>query len=113
MKARKTDSERNSRENTNVYSWYVLAVLFFVYLSNHIDRQILMILLEPIKQEFRASDFEMGLLTGPLPDLGLLRTGAARSGHGHLRGGNAGGRGGGVAPPPGRSSHSWATRSFS
>ena len=47
------------------YSWYVLALLCTVYLSNHIDRQILMILLEPIKEEFGTSDFQMGLLTGP------------------------------------------------
>ncbi len=47
------------------YSWYILTLLFFVYLSNHVDRQILIILLEPIKQEFGASDFQMGLLTGP------------------------------------------------
>ena len=47
------------------YSWYVLTLLFFVYLTNHIDRQILNILLEPIKEEFGASDFMMGLLAGP------------------------------------------------
>ena len=34
--------------HSNRYSWYVLDVLFLVYTSNHIDRQILMILLEPI-----------------------------------------------------------------
>ena len=33
------------------YSWYVLAVLTLVYVSNHIDRQILAILIGPIKQE--------------------------------------------------------------
>ncbi|MGE4652754.1 MAG: MFS transporter [Myxococcota bacterium] len=49
----------------STYSWYVLTLLFFVYLSNHIDRQILNILLEPIKKEFGASDFMMGMLVGP------------------------------------------------
>jgi len=47
------------------YPWYVLGLLLLVYTSNHIDRQILMILLEPIKKEFELSDFQMGLLTGP------------------------------------------------
>jgi MFS family permease len=47
------------------YPWYVLALLFAVYLSNHIDRQILAILIEPTKREFGASDTMMGLLTGP------------------------------------------------
>jgi MFS family permease len=46
------------------YSRYVLGVLFVVYVSNFIDRQILAILVEPIKQEFGASDTQMGFLTG-------------------------------------------------
>jgi MFS family permease len=43
----------------------VLALLFAVYLSNHVDRQILSTLIEPIKKEFGASDTMMGFLTGP------------------------------------------------
>lgn len=60
-------SEHVESEETKVtaYSWYVLVLLFFVYLSNHIDRQILNILMEPIKKEFGVSDFMMGLLAGP------------------------------------------------
>ena len=60
-------SEQVQVKETEVttYSWYVLTLLFFVYLSNHIDRQILNILMEPIKEEFGASDFMMGLLAGP------------------------------------------------
>lgn len=41
-----------------------LALLAMVYIFSFIDRQVLSILLEPIKQEFGASDTEMGLLTG-------------------------------------------------
>jgi MFS family permease len=44
----------------------VLVILFLVYLSNHIDRGILNILIEPIKAEFGASDLVMGLLAGPV-----------------------------------------------
>lgn len=44
---------------------YLLMILFFVYLSNHIDRSILNILLQSIKDEFGASDLMMGLLAGP------------------------------------------------
>jgi MFS family permease len=47
------------------YSWYVLFLMFFLYFSNHVDRQILSILLEPIKAEFDATDTMMGFLTGP------------------------------------------------
>ncbi|MGH7336729.1 MAG: spinster family MFS transporter, partial [Myxococcota bacterium] len=47
-----------------VYRWYVLGVLFLVTLFNVADRYILHTLLEPIKEEFGASDTEMGLLIG-------------------------------------------------
>ncbi len=43
---------------------YALAVLTLVYVFNFVDRQLLAILLEPIKQEFNASDTAMGLLYG-------------------------------------------------
>ena len=52
-------------EPSSLYSWYVLGILFLVYLSNHVDRQILGILLQPIKEEFGLSDTQLGLLTGP------------------------------------------------
>lgn len=41
-----------------------LAFLCFVAFFNLLDRQIMTILLEPIKKEFSASDTEMGLLAG-------------------------------------------------
>lgn len=41
-----------------------LALLALVYIFSFIDRQVLSILLEPIKHEFGASDTQMGLLTG-------------------------------------------------
>jgi len=43
---------------------YVLGVLVVVYTFNFIDRQILSILLEPIKLELELSDSQLGLLTG-------------------------------------------------
>lgn len=43
---------------------YALSVLVVVYTFNFIDRQILSILLEPIKQELGLSDTALGLLTG-------------------------------------------------
>jgi MFS family permease len=60
-------SEKSPAPETgsSFYPWYVLSVLLLVYLSNHVDRQILMILLEPIKKEFGVSDFMLGFLTGP------------------------------------------------
>lgn len=43
---------------------YTLGVLVVVYTFNFIDRQILSILIEPIKADLGASDFGMGLLSG-------------------------------------------------
>ena len=42
----------------------MLALLVLLYVINYIDRQILSVLLEPIKQELAVSDTAMGLLTG-------------------------------------------------
>jgi predicted MFS family arabinose efflux permease len=44
--------------------WYTLGILVVVFASSHVDRQIMGILLEPIKQELGASDTAMGFLIG-------------------------------------------------
>lgn len=41
-----------------------LALLALVYIFSYIDRQVVAVLIEPIKREFGASDTAMGLLTG-------------------------------------------------
>ena len=46
------------------YRWTVLVMLTLVYTFNFIDRQILVILQEPIKAELGLSDAQLGLLTG-------------------------------------------------
>ena len=46
------------------YKWYVVGVLTAVYASSQVDRQIMAILLEPIKIELGASDTQMGFLVG-------------------------------------------------
>ena len=46
------------------YRNYVLFILFITYILNYVDRQLMTILLEPIKEEFGASDTAMGFLTG-------------------------------------------------
>src|SRR3990172_205843 len=46
------------------YAKYVLAVLLLAYIFNFIDRQIISILLEPIKEDLGASDSAMGFLSG-------------------------------------------------
>jgi MFS family permease len=44
--------------------WTLLAVLFLVSTSNYLDRNVISVLLEPIKQEFHVSDTMLGLLGG-------------------------------------------------
>ena len=46
------------------YRWYVVWLLFAVYVLNFVDRQILTILMEPIRKEFQFSDAQLGLLGG-------------------------------------------------
>ena len=53
-----TDPQSNNNK------WFVLAILTVVYAFNFIDRQILVILQEPIKAELGLSDTQLGLLTG-------------------------------------------------
>jgi MFS family permease len=45
-------------------SWYVVAVLMLAYISSFIDRQVLALLVEPIKRDFGISDTQVGLLIG-------------------------------------------------
>lgn len=46
------------------YRRYVLGLLFVVYVFNFLDRQILSILLEPIKRDLGLSDTQLGFLSG-------------------------------------------------
>lgn len=53
-----------TQHRTSAYSWFVLALLTLVFTSNFLDRQILAILAQPIKEELSLSDTQIGLLTG-------------------------------------------------
>lgn len=50
---------------TAAYRGYVLGALLLVYIFNFIDRTIINILTEPIKNSFGVEDWQMGLLGGP------------------------------------------------
>ena len=47
-----------------VYRWYILVVLMLVYTLNFLDRQIMGILLEPIRKEFDLADWQLGVIVG-------------------------------------------------
>ncbi len=49
---------------TPAYRWYALALMVVVYVFNFIDRSILGILVQPIKEDLGASDTMMGFLGG-------------------------------------------------
>ncbi len=49
---------------TAPYAWVVLFVLMFIYIFNFLDRQLMSILIEPIKAEMGFTDSQMGLMTG-------------------------------------------------
>jgi MFS family permease len=52
------------RPASDAYRSYVLGLLLVVYVVNFLDRQMLTILLEPIKREFELNDAQLGLLGG-------------------------------------------------
>ncbi len=58
-----TTSRLHTREFPARYRYYVLGLLFFVAMFNFIDRQILSILQEPIKEDLRLSDSQVGALS--------------------------------------------------
>ncbi|MBC7893078.1 MAG: MFS transporter, partial [Sphingobacteriaceae bacterium] len=46
------------------YPWYVVFVLMLAYVSSFIDRQILSLLVGPIKRDMHLSDTQVSLLMG-------------------------------------------------
>jgi len=45
-------------------SWYVVGILTLAYISSFIDRQILSLLVEPIKRDLKITDTQISLLMG-------------------------------------------------
>ncbi|TNE58845.1 MAG: MFS transporter [Alphaproteobacteria bacterium] len=60
----KVPTRPGADEMSNGYRYYALGLLLLIYTSNFMDRQILNILIEPIKHELNASDTMMGFLAG-------------------------------------------------
>ena len=51
---------------TKSYRAYVLFIFVIVYTFNFIDRLLISIVQEPTKHEFGVSNFQLGLLGGPV-----------------------------------------------
>jgi MFS family permease len=60
----KTAAPAQEFEVSEGYRQYVVWFLFVVYVFNFVDRQILTTLMEPIKNEFKFTDTQLGLLSG-------------------------------------------------
>ena len=54
-----TDAERSER-----HGWYLVFTLLLFYIFSFIDRQIISLLVEPIKRDLQVSDTQVGLLGG-------------------------------------------------
>ena len=66
VESRKTSMDASQTSEPGMgYAWYVVIVLTTCYTLSFIDRQILGLLVDPIKKEFGISDFRLGLLQGP------------------------------------------------
>ncbi len=59
-----TGSPDHEKRYSDAYVRYALGLCFVVYTVNFIDRQILAILLQPIKEELSLADWQLGLLSG-------------------------------------------------
>ena len=47
-----------------IYAWYIVGVLMLAYTNSFIDRQILYLLFEPIRNDIGISDTQISLLAG-------------------------------------------------
>lgn len=56
--------ERDSAAHVSRYGAYVVGIVTFGFMLSFLDRQVLTLLLQPIKTEFGVSDTTLGLLTG-------------------------------------------------
>ncbi len=57
-------SERGSRDPSLAYAWFVVAVLMTTYVFSFVDRQILSLLVGPIRRDLGISDTQISLLMG-------------------------------------------------
>ena len=53
-----------SPEQAGFYPWYATGVLMSAYVLSYLDRQILYLMVAPIRKELHISDFQFSLLTG-------------------------------------------------
>lgn len=66
MSSEETNSDTEEQlDHSTGYAWFITVVLMLCYTFSMLDREIISLLVEPIKAAFDITDFEMGLLMGP------------------------------------------------
>jgi MFS family permease len=58
------EGQVDDREASSPYGWYVVAVLLVAYVFSFLDRQILSLLVEPLKRDLALNDTQISLLQG-------------------------------------------------
>lgn len=53
-----------TQKKSNAYAWYVVTLCMLAYIFSFIDRQILALMIEPIKADLQLSDTQFSLLHG-------------------------------------------------
>ncbi|GAB5459053.1 MAG: MFS transporter [Henriciella sp.] len=60
-----TDADANAvKTGSNAYAWFVVIILAFAYAFSYLDRLIITLMVEPIKQDLGISDTQISLLIG-------------------------------------------------
>ena len=59
------NEQREALYPSSAYAWYCVFILMGIYLNSFLDRQILGLLVDPIKADMGISDTQMGFLMGP------------------------------------------------
>ncbi len=62
--ANSIEGEESSPSYSPLYAWYVVVVLMLFYVLSFLDRQIISIMIEPIKRDIGLNDVEISLLGG-------------------------------------------------
>ena len=59
-----TEGEPSTPYPSEAYAWSVVAILIFAYTISFVDRQIMSLLIQPIKADLQINDTLIGLLHG-------------------------------------------------
>lgn len=59
------EQDREALYPSSAYAWYCVLILMGIYLNSFLDRQILGLLVGPIRADMQISDTQMGFLMGP------------------------------------------------